>query len=151
MQELSVRLTETERSLAHSETDIVHLQRSLSEIKALAEETSQLVAEGLTEFRQIVSYHGKNLEQLDKVTRTGNGESLLVRVAIVERELETAKEAASKNREEAVTLMEKTAAEKTDAAASERKEKRSARVTLIIAVLSLLGTLATALISRLGP
>ena len=145
------KLNSLEKCLGQYEVTIRNQKECLSEVKALAEETSQIVAEGLTEFRQIVDTHSKTLDQLDTIIRSGNGNPpLLVRTALLENKIMGMKEEAisvkaevSKQRGEASDLLAK--------AIEDKKDRRGAWVAIIVAVVSLLGTIATAVLAYFKP
>jgi len=147
LKDLIDKLNLLEKSLAKYEIASENQKENISGVKELAEETSQIVAEGLTEFRQIVDNHSKTLDQLDIFIRSGNGnQSLLVRTALLEDKLQAVKEElkyakgeASRHRGESAEMLARVI--------EDQKDKRSSNVAILVAVISLLGTIATAILT----
>lgn len=134
-------------------------QQAIDGVKNLAEETSQIIAEGLTEFRTVLDHHDKDIVRIDQIVRSGNGSKpLIVRIALLEQELPNVKSEMiaikDKIHQDHLKLLEsvtKAMEEREAKALEDKKDRRSSRVAIIVAILSLLGTVVTAALSYFKP
>lgn len=134
-------------------------EKKLSEVKSLAEETSQIVAESLTEFRSLADHHDKDLVRLDQIVRSGNGNKpLIVRIALLEQEVPNVKNEMISIRDsihkDHVKILEgvtKAVEDREAKVLEDKKDRRASRVAIIVAIVSLLGTVITAVLSYFKP
>lgn len=144
---------ELQRATAESRKDI------LEEVKGLAEETSEIVAESLTEFRSIAGHHDKDIVRLDQIVRSGNGNKpLIVRIALIEQELPnvknemiTIRDSIHKDHLKILAGMAKSLENREAKAIEDKKDRRDARVAIIVAIVSLIGTVVTAALAYFKP